>query len=189
MKPHLKRQIAFALIPIVLLAGCAAPQPSGPRVAVMPAPGKPFEVFAAEDRYCRGYAEQSTGGANASDASTQSVVGSAVVGTVIGAAAGSVLGGRRNGTATGAGMGLIVGTAAGANQGTLSARDIQQRYDIAYQQCMYAKGNQIPGGYRLAPVAATPPPQYNAPPPTYPPQSPPQYPPQGSYPPPPPPSR
>ena len=36
---------ARLLLPLALLAGCAS-LPSGPRVAVMPAPGKPFEVFA-----------------------------------------------------------------------------------------------------------------------------------------------
>jgi hypothetical protein len=198
MELHLKRKLAFALVPIALLAGCAAPQPPGPHVAVMPAPGKPFEVFAAEDQYCRGYAEQSTGGANAADASAQSVAGSAVAGTLIGAAAGSVLLGRRSGAATGAGMGLIVGTSAGASQGAISARDIQRRYDIAYQQCMYAKGNQIPGFRAVPSVSAPAVPQYAPPPPpsypptyppTYPQQSPPQYPPQGNYPPPPPPAR
>jgi hypothetical protein len=39
-------------------------------------------------------------------------------------------------------------------QGT---QTIQQRYDIAYSQCMYSKGNQVPG-YEPAPVAAVAPP-------------------------------
>jgi uncharacterized protein YcfJ len=69
------------------------------------------------------------------------------VGTAIGAAAGSALGGR-HGTATGAGMGLITGTMVGAGQGAHAAADTQRAYDIAYQQCMYAKGNQLPHAYQ-----------------------------------------
>ena len=34
---------ARLLLPLALLAGCAS-LPSGPRVAVMPTPGKPFEI-------------------------------------------------------------------------------------------------------------------------------------------------
>ena len=43
-----------------LLAGCAS-APLAPRVAVMPAPGKSFEQFVAEERLCRQWAEQSVG--------------------------------------------------------------------------------------------------------------------------------
>ncbi|ERE14894.1 hypothetical protein O166_23265, partial [Pseudogulbenkiania ferrooxidans EGD-HP2] len=38
-----------------LLAACAT-LPTGPTVAVMPAPGKPFDVFAQEEQQCRAYA-------------------------------------------------------------------------------------------------------------------------------------
>lgn len=140
-------KFALLLLPLAVLAGCAVNAPAGPRVTVMPPPGKPFEQFAAEEQYCRGYAQQSVGGHTPGEASGQSVAGSAVVGTVIGAAAGSLLGGR-HGTATGAGMGLITGTMIGAGQGAHSAADTQRAYDIAYQQCMYAKGNQLPQAYQ-----------------------------------------
>ena len=36
----------------------------------------------------------------------------------------------------------------GSNAGAASEYQLQRRYDIAYQQCMYAKGNQIPGVVR-----------------------------------------
>jgi hypothetical protein len=157
------------LLPLLVVAGCAV-NPPGPSVAVMPAPGKPFEQFAAEDQYCRNYASQATGMTTA-DANTQSMVGSAVVGTVVGAAAGAAMGGRHNGAASGAEMGLLAGTMIGAGQGASSARDVQRRYDIAYEQCMYSKGNQLPSaGYRpqvryAAPqyVAPAPQPVYTAP--------------------------
>jgi hypothetical protein len=136
-----KKKLAFGMV-LVALAGCAT-VPIGPRVAVMPAPGKPFEVFAMEEQFCRHYAEQSIG-VNPNDAAAQNFASSAAVGTVIGAAVGALAGGDR-GAATGAGAGLLVGSAAGSNQSAYAARDAQRLYDIAYQQCMYAKGNQIPG--------------------------------------------
>lgn len=124
----------------MVLAGCAS-APIGPRVAVMPAPGKPYEVFVAEDQMCRHYAAQSIG-AEPNDAAAKSFVGSAVVGTAIGAAAGAMSGGHEGG---GAAAGLVVGSMAGAGQSAYAVQDAQMRYDLTYQQCMYAKGNQVPG--------------------------------------------
>jgi hypothetical protein len=64
---------------------------------------------------------------------------------------------------------LLVGTAAGANAGQVSGYEAQRRYDHAYVQCMYARGNQVPGQvqqrrYRRVPP---PPPGYNTMPPDY----------------------
>lgn len=149
-----------ALLPLILLSACAS-LPSGPRVAVMPAPGKPFDLFVAEDRQCRAFAEQSIGTAP-QDLATQNVINNAAVGTAVGAAVGA-LGGGHNGAATGAAVGMVAGTASGASQAGYAGADAQRRYDIAYQQCMYAKGNQLPGhGYRQAPPI---PPSYYYPPP------------------------
>jgi len=134
-----------AISPLVLLCACAQ-MPTGPSVAVLPAAGKPLEVFTAEDQACRAYSAQSAG-ANPNDAAAKSVAGSAVVGTVLGAAAGAMIGGG-NGVGTGAGLGLIAGTAVGAGRGAEARYSVQQRYDIAYEQCMYAKGNQLPPSAR-----------------------------------------
>jgi hypothetical protein len=169
----------LALLPLILLAACAQ-LPVGPSVAVMPQPGKPFEVFAAEDQACRGYAAQASG-PSSNQVAAENVVGSAAVGTAIGAAAGALIGGH-NGAGAGAGIGLLAGSAVGANQAAYAGASAQERYDIAYQQCMYAKGNVMPSysrayyrrGYGyvyVAPPAAP----YSAPPPppTPPPPSPP----------------
>jgi hypothetical protein len=71
------------------------------------------------------------------------------------------------------------GTAIGASQAQATGQSIQQRYDIAYSQCMYSRGNQVPG--YVAPVtpayAAPPPPGYAPPPPGYAPPPPSYYPP------------
>lgn len=42
---------------------------------------------------------------------------------------------------------------------------VQWRYDIAYQQCMYARGNQIPSVVPASRPGVTPPPPPVAPPP------------------------
>jgi hypothetical protein len=154
-----------------VLAGCAQP-PLGPTVAVMPAANKPFPVFQQEDGYCRSYAQQQTAGT--AEAANNAQFGTAVIGTLLGAGLGAALGGGQ-GAAVGAGAGALGGTAVGANQAERGTYSAQQRYDIAYTQCMYSYGNQVPtyaGHVRYAP--------YPPPPPGYPP-------PPGAYAPPPPP--
>jgi uncharacterized protein YcfJ len=141
-----KGHIAAGISSLALLCACAQ-IPTGPSVAVMPPQDKPIEVFQAEDQACRAYSAQSAG-ADPNDAAAKSIVGSAVVGTALGAVAGAALGGHAG---AGAGVGLLAGTAVGASNGAEARRTVQQRYDIAYEQCMYAKGNQLPparAGYR-----------------------------------------
>lgn len=150
----MQKILAYSALTLVL-AGCAT-APSGPRVAVMPAPGKPFEVFVEEDKYCRNYAEQSIGQSR-DEAATKNFAGAAAAGTAIGAAAGTLSGGRGS-PGGGAATGLVVGSVVGAGQSANASQDAQRRYDIAYQQCMYAKGNQIPGAH-LQPYYPPPPPK------------------------------
>lgn len=142
----MRKVLAYSTLALVL-AGCAS-APTGPRIAVMPAPGKPFDVFVAEDNYCRSYAAQSIGETR-DDAAARNFAGSAAAGTAIGAAAGTLAGGR-GGTGGGAAAGLVVGSMVGAGQGEAASGDAQRRYDIAYAQCMYAKGNQVPGSTQPA---------------------------------------
>jgi uncharacterized protein YcfJ len=125
---------------MAVLSGCAS-APTGPRVAVMPAPGKPFELFVAEEKTCRDYAEQSIGQSR-NDAAAKNFVGAVVVGTAIGAAAGALGGGDHGNSAA---TGMLAGSMIGAGESANASGDAQRRYDIAYEQCMYAKGNQIPG--------------------------------------------
>jgi hypothetical protein len=74
------------------------------------------------------------------------------------------------GAGVGVGTGLLAGTAAGAHAGYGTGFTLQRRYNIAYEQCMYAKGNQIPGVVQMRPPA-TPPSSSFPPPPNYPPAS------------------
>lgn len=135
-----------SLLLVSALAGCAT-VPTGPTVAVMPAPGKPFEVFTQEDAQCRNFAASSSG-ANRNETTANNMAGNMALGTVLGAVAGTLIGGNHQGTGVGAGVGLLAGTAVGSSQGGGAGYDVQSRYNIAYQQCMYAKGNQLPGQIR-----------------------------------------
>lgn len=157
---NLHKALLLVAAASVVLGGCAQ-VPTGPAVAVMPAPNKPFEVFRAEDAQCRQYARaQISAGQGAAQ---DRAVGSAVAGTALGAAAGALLGQSGEGAAAGAGVGLLVGSASGAGGAGEASMSLQRRYDIAYEQCMYAKGNQVPGyGWQTAPA---PPPPANYPPP------------------------
>lgn len=143
----------FILCSVAVLAGCAA-APMGPTTSVMPAPGKPFDVFAQEDQQCRQYAASASGAEDQHQATNQAAT-SMAAGTLLGAAAGALMGGHQ-GAAVGAGMGLVVGTAAGSGQVGREVHDAQWRYNEAYRQCMYAKGNQVPG---FSVQQYTPPPQ------------------------------
>ncbi|HET6309191.1 MAG TPA: YMGG-like glycine zipper-containing protein [Rhodopila sp.] len=170
---------ALVLAPMVLLNACAT-EPMGPTIPVMPAPGKPFAVFQNEQAVCQQFASSQVQG-GAQQANNQQV-GTAVIGTLLGAGLGAAIGGGR-GAAIGAGAGAVGGTAVGAGPAAQAQYSLQQRYDLAYAQCMYSHGNQVPG---YAPQAAPPPPPGYAPgypPPPPPSYAPPSYPPAG-YPPP-----
>ena len=185
--------VAAALVIALAVSGCAT-IPSGPSVMVLPGSSKNFEQFQMDDGLCRQWAGQQTGTTN-DQAAAGSTVQGAAIGTLIGAAAGAALGAAAGnpalGAAAGAGAGLLGGSAVGASRGDAYAGSLQGRYDQAYVQCMYAKGNQVPvaRGSRAQQPTYSPPPPPPPPPPaatTVPPGTPP--PPPGP-PPPPPPSR
>ena len=71
-------------------------------------------------------------------------VGGAVLTTALGAGLGAAIGGGR-----GAGIGAASGALGGAGLGGMGSENanmtIQQRYDVAFSQCMYSRGNQVPG--------------------------------------------
>jgi len=163
-------QSIAGIVAASLLLGACAHEPLGPRVAVMPGQGKPFEVFQQDQSMCQAYANQQVGG-EARDANNRAV-GSAVLGTLLGAGLGAAAGGGQ-GAAIGAGAGAVAGTAYGASGSQYDQGGIQRQYDIAYTQCMYSRGNQVPGyGGRpraynppTAPGYAPPPSGYGSPPP------------------------
>lgn len=171
--PALKHLLAIA--GLALAAGCST-LPTGPSVMALPGTGKSFEQFRTDDADCQIYATDRTGGTTANQAATDAAVRSAAVGTAIGAVAGAAIGGR-DGAGVGAGTGLLLGSAAGSNAAYGTAGATQRRYDNAYIQCMYAKGQKVPvsraymqngnpgAGTGRAGPAYPPPPPGNPPPP------------------------
>ena len=175
------------LMAMLAMGGCAT-MPAGPSVRVLPAPGMSFEQFQADDAVCRQWAAQQIG-LSPQETVNQNTATGAVVGTATGAALGALVGSASGhagpGAAIGAGTGLLVGSSAGASSGQVYGWEAQRRYDNAYEQCMYAKGNQIPGVVqRVRPARRIPPPppppsdNYPMPPPDYAPPYPPPRPPQ-----------
>lgn len=152
----MSRVVLAALTGALLVAGCVS-EPMGPTVQVMPGPNKPFQVFEQDQMVCKQYASQQVAG-GAQQANNQQVL-TGVVGTALGAGVGAAVGGGR-GAAVGAAAGATGGTMVGAGQAQQAQMSLQQRYDIAYSQCMYAHGNQVPG---FAPSYAPPPPPPHAP--------------------------
>ena len=131
----------------------------GPTVQVMPGRGKTFETFQSDQAGCKSYAAGQVSGQ--AEAANQRAVGAALLTTVLGAGLGAGIGAA----AGDAGAGAAIGAAAGAGGGTAfgagnSANDqasIQQQYDNAFSQCMYAKGEQVPASpHRLRSEAPLP---------------------------------
>ena len=149
MKHSIRHPIRKSCVVALAVAatGCVS-IPNGPDVMALPGAGMSFEQFQADDYACRAYARQSTGLPSTQQAASDSGVKSAAVGTALGAAAGALLGAAGGnagaGAAIGAGSGLIIGGAAGTDAYGASAYEVQDRYDSAYVQCMYAKGHQVP---------------------------------------------
>ncbi len=182
MKTH-----RLVVVPLALALGACATVPTGPSVMVLPGSTKTFEQFQADDAMCRQWAHQQTG-TTAGKASSNTTATGAVAGTAIGAAAGAAIGAAAGnpaaGAAIGAGSGLLGGSLIGSGQAQGAYHSVQQRYNMAFMQCMYAKGNQIPvarGSVAPGYSSSTPPPPPTAPRPSNVPP-----PPAGNPPPPPP---
>ena len=131
-----RRKLLLTIAGAVTLAGCVH-VPQGPQVMVMPGRGKSFEAFEYDDRDCRDFAASRVH-TDARRANDSAVTGAAV----------------------GAGVGLLGGTAVAANESDYGRWSVQRSYDVAYTQCMYAKGNQVPvaRSSRAAAAYSTPPP-------------------------------
>lgn len=124
------------------LVACAS-GPTGPTIVVMPAQGKPFDVFQQDDQVCRQFAQTSSKATSEEGVKTAAI--DAGLGAAIGAIAGAVIGGGSHAAVgTGAGAGLLAGALGGALSSHSSDMTAQTQYNVAYQQCMYAKGNQVP---------------------------------------------
>ncbi len=141
----------------LVLAACAVAPPSGPTVMALPGQGRSLTAFQQDDVSCRGYAGMRTNYQQPGQAGANGAIGGAGIGTALGAAAGAALGAIGGnagaGAAIGGATGLIGGTSVGANNAAAGEFDLQTRYNIAYTQCMYARGDSVqsaPPGYRYS---------------------------------------
>ena len=127
----------------------------------MPGNAKSWEAFQADDAVCRQWA-QNQAEWNANKTVNENLAGGAIAGGALGAASGALIGAASGnlgpGAAIGAGAGLLGGAALGSTQAYGAGGEVQRRYDNAYQQCMYAKGNQIPGHLQAYRSSSPPPP-------------------------------
>ena len=149
------------LVATLALSACAVAPPSGPSVMALPAQGKSFEQFQQDDAVCQQFASARIDYGSPQQAANESGVSSAAVGTLVGAAAGALIGAAAGdpaaGAAIGGGGGLLFGSAAGVSNAYASGAALQQRYDMAYTQCMVGKGESVPMAQNQA---AYYPPQY-----------------------------
>jgi uncharacterized protein YcfJ len=164
------------ILGLLVLAGCVS-VPNGPSKMALPGSGKSFQQFSADDASCRQFALNQIGGKTAQQQANDSFVETAVVGTALGALVGAASGGHQ-GAGVGAATGLAAGSMVGSGASRESAYTIQQRYDNAYVQCMYANGEKVPvqagsfmQNHQAAPVQAP----VQAPPNGLPPPPPPGY--------------
>ena len=154
------RKASFLTILASLSLASCVHVPAGPNVMALPGSGKSFDEFRYDDEVCRQWASDHVS-VPARRAANDTAVANAALGTVVGAATGAAIGAATGnpaaGAAVGAGAGLFGGSVIGASNAEEARWTIQRRYDMAYMQCMYAKGNQIPMS-RGARVRRTPPP-------------------------------
>lgn len=151
---------AAAISTLVLLGGCAT-EPMGPTIPVMPAQGKSMDAFQQDEAYCEQYADDRAAGKvkQANNEELKRGIIGAALGTGLGALAGNTKGAIVGGT-----VGAIIGSSSGAGY---DQHRVQRGYDIAYGQCMTARGNEV--GMRRHPHRMRgdygPPPDYAPPPP------------------------
>jgi hypothetical protein len=121
-----------------------------------------LDAFQADNSTCKSFAAEQVKGQ--ADAANQRAFGTALLTTALGAATGAAggdLSGQAGaGAALGGAVGAGAGAAIGATNNSVDQMNIQAQYDTAFSQCMYAKGEQVPGfaptrvAYAPVPVAA-----------------------------------
>ena len=147
-----------------LVSGCVVAGPTGPTVLAVPGQGKTMQAFQEDNAACQQYAGQRIGYGSPGEAANQSTVGSLAIGTGIGAAIGALFGAAAGnagaGAAIGAGSGLLLGAATSGGYAQASAGNVQQAYDAAYTQCIYARGDSVQNQTSIAQGGPYPPDQH-----------------------------
>jgi hypothetical protein len=146
VRQHAAGRMMLSACALAALAGCAA-TPLGPTVQVMPGHGKSFDTFQYDQAGCKSFAASQVSGQ--ADAANQRAAGTTLLTTVLGAGLGAAVGGAAGNAGAGAAVGAAAGAGGGSAYGASSAANdqinIQQQYDNAFAQCMYTKGDQVPG--------------------------------------------
>ena len=135
----------LVLLLLLVIVGCATTQP-GPSSNSTVIPGRNFESFQSDDQICRQWAFEKVGHPNGNSGS---ILGSTTLAaTLLGAASGTLIGAASGaagaGLAIGTAAGLLAGPILGSSQAGANSQETQRRYDVAYEQCMYSKGNEVP---------------------------------------------
>jgi hypothetical protein len=131
-----RRAALAACSTAVLLAGCAT-EPLGPTVPVMPAQGKSMEAFQQDESYCEDYAnERATGRVRQAN---DDELRRGVIGAALGAGLGALAGDTKGAVAGG----IIGGLVGGSSGSGYDQHRVQRTYDVAYAQCMTARGNEV----------------------------------------------
>jgi hypothetical protein len=136
----------FCVAPLIV-GGCV-PAMLSPTVSVIPGPNKSLEAFAIEQAACKQFAELQI--TEARNQINNQIAGTVLLNAALGAsqAAGGT-GGDIAASAAASGLAAANANVPNAQAATIA---LQQQYDGAYSQCMYAKGNQVPGFQVAAPV-------------------------------------
>jgi hypothetical protein len=125
-----------------LMSGCAV-TPTNTMVQAMPGPGKSFQAFQDDLGACKTFAGQQVAGQ--AEALNQRAAAGAVLSTVLGAAVGGAASQTGAGAGIGAAAGSAIGTAVASDATAAAQQGLQGQYDNAFSQCMYARGNIVPG--------------------------------------------
>ena len=136
---YLPRRISLVALAVALLAGCDT-MPERPTVTALQGADKGFDEFRTDDVECRQYAHAQVSGVTPASADHASGVTSTAPSSAICVAVGAAIDGRGSAAAGSRTGSLIDGTDAAQFVGY----GLQQRYNCAYVQCMYLKGDKVP---------------------------------------------
>jgi hypothetical protein len=134
-----RKGASFVVVPFVLLAGCV-PAVMAPTVVATPGFGKSPAEFAADHSACAVLADQQV--AAAKTAANNQIFGSALLGAAVGGGGTAANGGSNGDVAANAAGNAL---SAGAATAQTAQATVQRQYDFDYGQCMFAKGNVVPG--------------------------------------------
>jgi len=142
MKNHIYKVSLGALGAAMLLCSCAT-TPMGPTVQVVPGATIPFPIFQQDQNDCKEYAQSQVAGQ--AEQANNKAIGAAILTTALGAAVGAATSWHGHAAGAGAAIGAAAGGTIGASASQDAQASIQDQYNNAYVQCMYSKGNQVPG--------------------------------------------